>query len=64
MAEINAIKYFKAVNATLFTSGLLCVTFCSWSDPKADTERSLVLTKSLLSQNRAGRLWRQGAGWP
>ena len=25
MAEINAIKYFNAVNATLFTSGLLCL---------------------------------------
>ena len=24
VAEINAIKYFNAVNATLFTSGLLC----------------------------------------
>ena len=45
MAEINAIKYFKAVNATLFTSGLLCNFRCISG---TDSARNMLAAARLL----------------
>ena len=45
VAEINAIKYFNAVNATLFTSGLLCNFRCISG---TDSARNMLAAARLL----------------